>query len=85
MLTKPVKVFKNGASQAVRLPAEFRFNTEVIFATFDEATGNVLLSANPSENIWADFFADKPNLDTEGTSYMLKRPMNTITKEKAIF
>jgi hypothetical protein len=39
--TRPVKLFKNGASQAGRLPAEFRLEGSEIYATRDEATGDV--------------------------------------------
>ena len=37
--TRTAKLFKNGASQAVRLPAEFRFEGTEVYATRDEATG----------------------------------------------
>ena len=33
------KLFKNGASQAVRLPAEFRYDGNEVYATRDEQTG----------------------------------------------
>ncbi len=85
VMTKAVKVFKNGASQAVRLPVEFRFDQAEIFATLDSATGNVILSKKPSENLWAEFFADKVELDDEGQAYMNERPMNAIPTDKAIF
>lgn len=49
------KVFANGRSQAIRLPAAFRFDTEEVFIRRDEATGDVILSRKPSD--WADFIA----------------------------
>jgi antitoxin VapB len=33
MLTKAAKIFMNGRSQALRLPKEFRFDTEEVFIT----------------------------------------------------
>lgn len=45
--TRVAKQFKNGASQAVRLPAEFRFEGEEVFFTRDDATGDVVLSNRP--------------------------------------
>ena len=39
--TRTAKLFKNGASQAVRLPAEFRFDGNEVYATRDEQTGDV--------------------------------------------
>jgi antitoxin VapB len=44
---KPVhtaKLFKNGRSQAVRLPAEFRFDGDEVEIRRDERTGDVILS-----------------------------------------
>ena len=43
-------VFKTGGSQAVRLPAEFRFEVERVYVWRDEATGNVILSTTPRSN-----------------------------------
>ncbi|TXT22622.1 MAG: SpoVT/AbrB-like protein [Gallionellaceae bacterium] len=38
------KLFKNGRSQAVRLPAEFRFEGDEVIIRRDEVTGDVVLS-----------------------------------------
>lgn len=38
------KLFKNGRSQAVRLPAEFRFDGDEVLIRRDQATGDVILS-----------------------------------------
>jgi antitoxin VapB len=47
------KIFRHGGSQAVRQPAEFRFDTGEVFVWRDEATGHVVLSTHPAS--WADF------------------------------
>lgn len=49
------KLFATGGSQAVRLPAEFRFEgaTEV-YIRRDETTGDVILSTRPPED-WGAF------------------------------
>ncbi len=49
------KLFTTGGSQAVRLPAEFRFEdaTEV-YIRRDEATGDVILSVHAPTN-WTSF------------------------------
>jgi antitoxin VapB len=39
------KLFKNGRSQAVRLPAEFRFEGDEVLIRRDPLTGDVVLSA----------------------------------------
>lgn len=38
------KLFKNGRSQAVRLPAEYRFEGDEVVIRRDPATGDVILS-----------------------------------------
>ena len=49
------KLFTNGRSQAVRLPAAYRFDTKEIFIRRDPETGDVILSRKPAN--WDDFFA----------------------------
>jgi antitoxin VapB len=43
------KIFMNGRSQAVRLPAEFRFKSDEVYIHRDEITGDVILSSKPSD------------------------------------
>ena len=38
------KLFKNGRSQAVRLPAEYRFEGDEVLIRRDPETGDVILS-----------------------------------------
>ena len=54
-MRRAAKLFKNGRSQAVRLPAAFRFDSEEVFIHKDEQTGDVILSRKPGS--WDDFFA----------------------------
>ena len=55
------KVFNNGGSQAVRLPAEFRFEGDEVDVRRDATTGDVILSKpRPS---WDDYFAWVATLD----------------------
>lgn len=48
------KIFMNGRSQAVRLPAEFRFEGREVFIRRDPESGDLILSSKP-EN-WSGFF-----------------------------
>ncbi len=50
------KLVKNGRSQAVRLPAEFRFPGNEVAIRRDEATGEVILSPTAASGGWKDFF-----------------------------
>lgn len=64
MATQVAKLFKTGGSQAVRLPAEFRFEGDEVFI-FHNESGDVVLSKNPgvgiekflkfAEQIWRDY------------------------------
>jgi antitoxin VapB len=49
------KLFRNGRSQAVRLPADLRFEGSQVYIRRDEVTGDVILSRRPES--WKDFFA----------------------------
>ncbi|MBL1256826.1 MULTISPECIES: antitoxin [Methylocystis] len=53
-MTDTAKLFMNGRSQAVRLPAKYRFEGEEVFIRRDEVTGDVILSRRPTS--WEDFF-----------------------------
>jgi len=48
------KLFTNGRSQAVRLPAAYRFAEKEVFIRQDPQTGDVILSRKPAT--WEDFF-----------------------------
>lgn len=54
-MSRTAKLFRNGRSQAVRLPAEFRFQGDEVFIRKDPATGDVILSRRPDS--WQSFFA----------------------------
>ena len=53
-MAQTAKLFRNGRSQAVRLPADFRFPGTEVFVRRDSATGDVILSRRPDS--WQDFF-----------------------------
>jgi len=54
-MSQIAKLFVNGRSQAVRLPAAYRFQTKEVFVRQDSETGDVILSRKPES--WDDFFA----------------------------
>jgi antitoxin VapB len=65
--SKTAKLFKNGRSQAVRLPAEFRFEGTEVAIRRDTETGDVILSgkAQPRGD-WDEFFRLRDELLREG-------------------
>jgi antitoxin VapB len=55
IVRQKAKVFANGRSQAVRLPAAYRFDTKEVFIDRNPRTGDVILSRKPAN--WSEVFA----------------------------
>ena len=83
--TMTAKIFMNGASQAVRLPMEFRFDATEVYVSRDEATGDVVLSTRPGASAWAEFFRSARSAGNDATEFMVERPMNQLPVEKDLF
>ena len=82
--TRVAKLFKNGASQAVRLPAEFRFEGTEVYVTRDDATGDVVLSHRPGAAVWSAFFELMDTVDMPA-DFMAERPLNVMPQERGVF
>lgn len=53
-MPRSAKLFRNGRSQAVRLPAEYRFAESEVYIRRDPDSGDVILSRRPES--WSDYF-----------------------------
>jgi antitoxin VapB len=53
-MARTAKLFQNGRSQALRLPAEYRFEGSEVYVRRDPRTGDVILSRRPAS--WQEFF-----------------------------
>lgn len=53
-MPRTAKLFRNGRSQALRLPAEYRFEGSEVYIRRDPSTGDVILSRRPGS--WQEFF-----------------------------
>jgi len=73
------KLFANGRSQAVRLPAAFRFDAKEIFIRRDPETGDVILSRRP--HTWDGFF-DKLQCATASCDFLDARERNQGTPQQ---
>jgi antitoxin VapB len=86
MPSKTARLFNNGGSQAVRLPAEFRFDGNEVFVRRDERTGDVILSKKATWNTWDEYFrlrdAKKGAVPAD---FMSDRPLNAPAPDKDIF
>lgn len=76
MTTKTAKVFTNGGSQAVRLPAEFRFEVDEVYVRRDEPTGDIVLSVRP-RSTWAEFMAFRNAQSAAPSEFMADRNQPT--------
>jgi len=61
MTAHVAKIFTNGRSQAVRLPAEYRFKSKEVYIRRNEDTGDVVLSEKPDS--WDGFLNALKDLD----------------------
>jgi antitoxin VapB len=61
IMPRIAKLFRNGRSQAVRLPAEYRFEGSEVYVRRDPGTGDVILSRRPES--WHDFFELMKNVE----------------------
>ena len=82
--TFTAKLFKNGASQAVRLPAQFRFQGDEVYISRDEDSGDVILSQKPGVQAWTEFF-EQVHAQTAECNFMEERPMNEPPLERNLF
>lgn len=78
-MTHVAKLFRNGRSQAVRLPADFRFAGSEVYIRRDPATGDVILSRR--HDSWQDFFDLVDTLDIP-EDFMSDRDLSPPQKRK---
>jgi antitoxin VapB len=83
--TRVAKLFKNGGSQAVRLPAGCRFSDDTVYLTRDEVTGDVVLSSRPGAKAWEAFFELVHSIEDVPDDFMSDRPMNIAPQERNLF
>ncbi len=74
MGTRITKIFMNGRSQAVRLPKEYRFDTEEVYST--KQGQNVIISAK--KPTWDEFFDSKSVFDGD----FLEDRLDTLPQER---
>lgn len=75
---RTAKLFKNGQSQAVRLPKEFRFDGESVFI---KKTGNVVMLI-PMVNSWGSLLS---SLDSFTPDFMSERNQPQVQVREEIF
>ena len=79
-MTDTAKIFVNGRSQAVRLPAAYRFDTKEVFVRRDKKTGDVILSRRPDD--WHSLFSALQGLVVpEDFLVDRKKPRESATRD----
>ncbi len=81
VMRQTAKLFMNGRSQAVRLPARYRFDCKEVYIRKDPETGDVILSRRPGG--WNSFFDLVDAMDIP-EDFMAERD-NTPIEEKDLF
>jgi antitoxin VapB len=81
-MTQVAKIFQTGRSQAVRLPAAFRFDTPEVYVRRDQATGDVILSRRPAH--WDQLLAAIDSAKTESQDFLADR-IDTPAQERELF
>jgi antitoxin VapB len=80
-MTRTAKLFLNGRSQAVRLPADLRFDGSEVFIRQDEESGEVILSRRPDS--WDHFF--KLRAETGGIEEFMKVRQDEVPQKRNLF
>jgi antitoxin VapB len=77
---KTARLFMNGGSQAVSLPAEFRFAADRVYVRRDARTGDVILSTEPRTS-WAEFIALRTELGPLPGDSLADREQGSETRD----
>lgn len=80
-MTQSAKIFVNGRSQAVRLPAAYRFDCKEVYIRKDAKTGDVILSRRPGT--WDDFFALLKTADIP--NHFMAHREDSLPQERDLF
>ena len=76
------RVFRNGRSQAVRIPAEYRFKSDEVYIRHNPTTGELTLSERPLRQPLEEIFAE---LDAAGAAdFEIERDLS-LPPERDLF
>jgi antitoxin VapB len=80
-MRRTAKLFKNGGSQAVRLPAEFRIDADHVEIWRDESTGHLIIAQPRPWHTWEEFYALRDSLGGVPDDFMLDREDEISTRD----
>jgi antitoxin VapB len=79
-IPRTARLFTNGGSQAVSLPAEFRFSADRVYVRRDARTGDVILSAEPRTS-GSDFMALRGELGPLPEDFLADRQQGSEPRD----
>jgi len=85
MLLKTARIFNIGGSQAVRLPAEFRFEGDEVFVRRDPRTGDIILSKKSGWTSWKEYFDLRDKDVKVPREFTADRPSNSPLSKAKLF
>ena len=80
MMTQLAKVFLNGRSQAIRIPKDFRVDSDEVYI---EKVGNTLVITPKKDNHWDSFSDALDKVDT--SDFMTERTEPPMDKREELF
>lgn len=80
MTHQVAKLFTHAGKQAVRLPAEFRFEGDEVYIRRDPRNGNVILSSQPHLP-WLEFIAQRHRLGSVPMDFLADRVQGTQRRD----
>jgi antitoxin VapB len=80
MMTQVAKVFLNGRSQAIRIPKEFRVESDEVYI---EKVGDTLVITPKKENHWDSFSEALEKVDT--SDFMKERTEPPMDQREELF
>lgn len=83
-ITRSTKLFKNGGSVAMRLPAEFSFSVDSIVYLTQDDSGRVTISPTPGAGAWNRFIHLRESIPV-AADFMVDRPMNDVPTVGGVF
>lgn len=76
-------VFINGGSQAVRIPAAYRFDTDRV--SVEAVPGGIILRPVRRKATWKKFFESCDACRDEFKDFELERPANAVPQSREMF
>ncbi len=79
-MQRTAKLFTTGGSQALRLPAEYRFDASEVYVRRDASTGDLIISSRPQSS-WDQFVALRAELGPLPEDFLAERAQPSQSRD----